>query len=109
MSREASVRGCINCFCMAIPTQGRPTSCSSSGLYRDKIRAVVDLEDDQFSLVDSTMDTVISGSELTMNLTNREVSYDRFQQFGDTIFYWKLPAEFLGNKVKRIDEITFLI
>ena len=93
---------------MAIPIHGRPTSCSSSGLYRDKIRAVVDLEDDQFSLVDSTMDTVISGSELTMNLTNREVSYDRFQQFGDTIFYWKLPTEFLGNKVKRIDEITFL-
>ena len=86
---------------MAIPTQGRPTSCSASQLYRDKIRAVVDLEDDQIALVDSTMDTVISGADLTMNLTNREISYDRFQQFGDTIFYWKLPAEFLGNKVEQ--------
>ena len=85
---------------MAVPSQGRPTSCSASQLYRDKIRAVVDMEDDTFALVDSTMDTVVSGSDLTINLTNREISYDRFQQFGDTIFYWKLPAEFLGNKVQ---------
>ena len=72
VSREAAVSGCVDCFCMAIPG----ASCAASTLYRAKLRASLDTED-ELSLVDSTMATVVSSGELTYNLTNREVSYDR--------------------------------
>ena len=39
--------------------------------------AVVEEDEKLFQLVTSNMDRVITGAELTMNLTNREVSYDR--------------------------------
>ena len=51
-------------------------------------------------LVDSSLETVISGQQLTLNTTGREVSYDGFQELGENIFYWKLPSEFLGNKAR---------
>ena len=98
-SREDSVGGCINCFCMGVPTGSRPTSCSSSQLYRDKIRADIDLTGPEFALVDSTLEKKIDG--LTLNTTNREWSFDQFQSLGEEILYWKLPAEFLGNKVNK--------
>ena len=88
-------------FCMAIPTGSRPTSCSSSQLYRDKIRADIDLNNPQFSLVDSSMEKQINVTDLTLNITNREWSYKQFQSLGEDIFYWKLPSEFLGNKVSK--------
>ena len=58
----------------------------------------------EFTLVDSSLETVISGQQLTLNTTRREVSYDGFQQLGDNIFYWKLPSEFLGNKARTINK-----
>ena len=84
---------------MAIPTGSQPTVCSSSQLYRDKIRADIDLNNAQFSLVDSSMKQQINVTDLTLNVTNREWSYKQFQSLGEDIFYWKLPSEFLGNKV----------
>ena len=86
---------------MAIPTGSRPTPCSSSQLYRDKIRADIDLNNPQFSLVDSSMEKQINVTDLTLNITNREWSYKQFQSLGEDIFYWKLPSEFLGNKVSK--------
>ena len=101
-SEEDSVGGCINCFCMAIPTGTGQTSCSSSQLYRDKIRADIDFTSPELALVDSTLERQINGSDLVLNTTNREWSFDQFQSLGEDVFYWKLPAEFLGNKVKTI-------
>jgi len=98
-SSEESLPGCINCFCMAIPTGTSPTSCKASGLYRDKIRAVFQDEDLDFSLIDSTLEREISGTQLRLNETSRELSYNRFRDLGEDIYYWKLPSEFLGNKV----------
>jgi len=98
-SSEESVPGCINCFCMAIPTGTRPTSCKASGLYRDKIRAVFQDEDLDFSLVDSTLQGEIPRDQLRLNGSSRELSYDRFGDLGDDIYHWKLPSEFLGNKI----------
>ena len=88
---------------MAIPTGSQPTACSSSQLYRDKIRADIDLNNPQFSLVDSNREQQINVTDLTLNITNREWSYKQFQSLGDDIFYWKLPSEFLGNKVSKND------
>jgi len=99
LSSEESVPGCINCFCMAIPTGSSPTSCKASGLYRDKIRAVFQDEYLDFSLVDSNLEREISGTQLRLNETSRELSYDRFRDLGEDIYHWKLPSEFLGNKL----------
>ena len=86
---------------MGIPTGSQQTACSSSQLYRDKIRADIDLNNPQFSLVDSAMAQQINVTDLTLNITSREWSYKQFQSLGDEIFYWKLPSEFLGNKVSK--------
>ena len=69
------------------------------------MRAALDEEEMEFTLVDSSLETVISGQQLTLNTTRREVSYDGFQQLGDNILYWKLPSEFLGNKARTINKI----
>ena len=87
---------------MAIPTGGDQTPCSPSQLYRDQVRLVVDTEDNMLQLIDSNNDTVIHGDQLMVNETSGEVSYDRMQELGDTIFYWSLPSEFLGNKVSFV-------
>jgi len=98
-SLEESAPGCTNCFCMAIPTGSQPTSCKASGLYRDKIRAVFQDEDLDFSLIDSGLENEIPASRLKLDGRSRELSYDRFEEFGDEIYYWKLPSDFLGNKI----------
>ena len=92
---------CVDCFCSAIPSpRGGPSACAASELYRDQVRAALDEEEMEFMLVDSSLETVISGQQLTLNTTGREVSYDGFQELGENIFYWKLPSEFLGNKAR---------
>ena len=101
LASEAAVSQCVDCFCSAIPDpRGGPSACAASELYRDQVRAALDEEEMEFMLVDSSLETVISGQQLTLNTTHREVSYDGFQQLGDHIFYWKLPSEFLGNKAR---------
>ena len=87
---------------MAIPTGGDRTPCSPSQLYRDQVRLVVDSDENMLQLIDSNNDTVIHGDQLAVNETSGEVSYDRMQELGDTIFYWSLPSEFLGNKVSFV-------
>ena len=75
-----------------------PSAGAAAELYRDQVRAALDEEEMEFMLVDSSLETVISGQQLTLNTTGREVSYDGFQELGENIFYWKLPSEFLRNK-----------
>ena len=29
----------------------------------------------------------------------QELSYDRFQELGDNIYYWRLPTKFEGNRL----------
>ena len=99
--------GCVDCFCSAIPSlRGGPSACTASELYRDKVRASLDEEEMEFMLVDSSLETVISGQQLTLNTTGREVSYDGFQGLGENVFYWKLPSEFLGNKARKTFKLT---
>jgi len=98
-SSEESVPGCINCFCMAIPTGAGPTACNPSHLYRDKVRAVFQDENLDFTLVDSNLERQIAGDQLRLNGSSRELTYDRFGDLEDEIYHWKLPSEFLGNKV----------
>ena len=49
--------------------------------------------------MDSNLEREISGTQLILNETSRELSYDRFRDLGDDIYHWKLPSDFLGNKV----------
>ena len=96
--------GCVDCFCMAIPTNMNPTPCSSSRLFRDKLKTVIEEDDHEFTLVDSTLHSVTDRSDLILRRTSNnefEVVFDQFQRFGDDILYWKLPVEFFGNKVKN--------
>ena len=64
-----------------------------------QIRAVFQDEDLDFSLVDSTLGSQISGDQLRLNGSSRELSYDKFGDLGNEIYHWKLPSDFLGNKV----------
>ena len=101
---------CVDCFCSAIPSpRGGPSACTASELYRDQVRAALDEEEMEFMLVDSILETVISGQQLTLNTTGREVSYDGFQELGENIFYWKLPSEFLGNKARTKNKFSIYI
>ena len=47
------------------------------------------------------MDEAINGSELILTPERQELSYDRFDEHPDTVFYWRLPYQFLGNKVSQ--------
>ena len=64
-----------------------------------QVRAVFQDEDLDFSLVDSTLGSQISGDQLRLNGSSRELSYDKFGDLGKEIYHWKLPSDFLGNKV----------
>ena len=58
----------------------------------------------EFSLVDSNLESEIGGNQLRINRSTRELTYDRFGDLGAAIYYWKLPSEFLGNKVIHLIE-----
>ena len=52
-----------------------------------------------FSLTDKYMEININSSDLVLNKERQEVTYDRFEDYPETVFYWRLPYQFLGNKV----------
>ena len=49
--------------------------------------------------MDSNLERQIAGDQLRLNGSSRELTYDRFGDLEDEIYHWKLPSEFLGNKV----------
>lgn len=57
-----------------------------------------------FSLTDRNLEYNINSSDLILSTERQEISYDRFDEDPETIYYWKLPHQFLGNKVN-----TFLL
>ena len=54
-----------------------------------------------FSLTDRNLEYNINSSDLILSTERQEISYDRFDEDPETIYYWKLPHQFLGNKVNN--------
>ncbi|XP_050085737.1 basement membrane-specific heparan sulfate proteoglycan core protein isoform X14 [Anopheles aquasalis] len=84
-------KGCIQCFCMGVSNQ-----CSSTTLTRDSIQASFADGRSAFSLIsDYTNPSVVANS---LPIANREIVYRNFGASDET-FYWRLPTQFLGNKL----------
>lgn len=77
--------GCINCFCMGVTPQ-----CTSSSLYRDKIRASFASNKTGFSLVSGYDDAQIITEQLSVE--NRELVYKHFEP--NEPYYWSLPIKY---------------
>jgi len=99
LSTEPELPGCINCFCSGVPTGNRPTPCRPSHLNRDQIRAVFQDSALGFTLVDSSLERTIDADQLEVNATTQELSYARFRDFGDDLYYWRLPTQFVGDRL----------
>uniref|UniRef100_A0AAG5CPX2 Basement membrane-specific heparan sulfate proteoglycan core protein n=1 Tax=Anopheles atroparvus TaxID=41427 RepID=A0AAG5CPX2_ANOAO len=83
--------GCVECFCMGVTDQ-----CSSTTWTRDTIQASFADGRSGFSLIsDYTNPSVVANS---LAVSNREIVYRNFGPSDDT-FYWRLPTQFLGNKL----------
>uniref|UniRef100_A0A182LXB6 Basement membrane-specific heparan sulfate proteoglycan core protein n=1 Tax=Anopheles culicifacies TaxID=139723 RepID=A0A182LXB6_9DIPT len=84
-------KGCIECFCMGVVNQ-----CSSTTWTRDTIQASFADGRSGFSLIsDYNKPSVVAHALPAMN---REIVYRNFGASDDT-FYWRLPTQFLGNKL----------
>uniref|UniRef100_A0A182FR49 Basement membrane-specific heparan sulfate proteoglycan core protein n=1 Tax=Anopheles albimanus TaxID=7167 RepID=A0A182FR49_ANOAL len=84
-------KGCIQCFCMGVSNQ-----CSSTTLTRDTIQASFADGHSAFSLIsDYTNPSVVANR---LPIANREIVYRNFGASDET-FYWRLPTQFLGNKL----------
>ncbi|XP_049279689.1 basement membrane-specific heparan sulfate proteoglycan core protein isoform X5 [Anopheles funestus] len=84
-------KGCIDCFCMGVVDQ-----CTSTTWTRDTIQASFADGRSGFSLIsDYNKPSVIA---LALPISNREIVYRSFGASDDT-FYWRLPTQFLGNKL----------
>jgi hypothetical protein len=51
-----------------------------------------------FSITDQYMEETNTSTDLVINAERRELTY-RLEEAGNTVYYWKLPYQFLGNKV----------
>ncbi|XP_058175045.1 basement membrane-specific heparan sulfate proteoglycan core protein [Anopheles ziemanni] len=84
-------KGCVGCFCMGVTEQ-----CSSTTWTRDTIQASFADGRSGFSLIsDYTNPSVVANS---LPVSNKEIVYRNFGVSDDT-FYWRLPTQFLGNKL----------
>uniref|UniRef100_A0A182NMM6 Terribly reduced optic lobes n=1 Tax=Anopheles dirus TaxID=7168 RepID=A0A182NMM6_9DIPT len=83
--------GCVECFCMGVSNQ-----CSSTSWIRDTIQASFADGRSGFSLIsDYTNPSVVAKA---LPASNREIVYRNFGASDET-FYWRLPTQFLGNKL----------
>ncbi|XP_053672067.1 basement membrane-specific heparan sulfate proteoglycan core protein [Anopheles nili] len=83
--------GCVGCFCMGVTNQ-----CSSTTWTRDTIQASFVDGRSGFSLIsDYTNPSVVANA---LPVSNREIVYRNFGA-NDETFYWRLPTQFLGNKL----------
>ncbi|XP_052863350.1 basement membrane-specific heparan sulfate proteoglycan core protein [Anopheles cruzii] len=84
-------KGCVECFCMGVSNL-----CSSTTQTRDVVQASFADGRSSFSLVsDYTNPSVVANS---LPISNREIVYRNFG-VSDETFYWRLPTQFLGNKL----------
>ncbi|XP_041762389.1 basement membrane-specific heparan sulfate proteoglycan core protein isoform X4 [Anopheles merus] len=84
-------KGCVECFCM-----GLTNVCSSTTWVRDTIHASFADGRSGFSLIsDYTNPSIVANA---LPVSNREIVYRNFGASDDT-FYWRLPNQFLGNKL----------
>ncbi|KAK3867232.1 hypothetical protein Pcinc_027289 [Petrolisthes cinctipes] len=85
--------GCIPCFCMGITD-----NCTSSNWYRQQESVSFTNYRQDFELVDRDQEKIIN-SGLYVDSGSRELIFREFSRVGQEVFYWSLPARFLGNKV----------
>ena len=97
-SNEWGEAQCISCFCMGVPYNGGQTPCQASNLIRDKEIAIFVDDSLRFSLTDLMLEVEINN--LSVDRQNRELYYDNMRQLTpDKRYFWRLPAQFLGNKL----------
>uniref|UniRef100_A0A182QPA6 Basement membrane-specific heparan sulfate proteoglycan core protein n=1 Tax=Anopheles farauti TaxID=69004 RepID=A0A182QPA6_9DIPT len=83
--------GCVECFCMGVSNQ-----CSSTSWTRDTIQASFADGHSGFSLISGYTNPSVVVKALPAS--NREIVYRNFGASDET-FYWRLPTQFLGNKL----------
>ncbi|XP_041377591.1 basement membrane-specific heparan sulfate proteoglycan core protein-like isoform X3 [Gigantopelta aegis] len=85
--------GCIACFCMGVTQM-----CQSTSWNRAQIGTSFLYEPAGFSLTDMMQKEMIDHG-FQVNRNTRELTYRGFGTLRDNIYYWRLPARFLGDKV----------
>lgn len=88
----ANQDGCLNCFCMGITK-----TCSSSNWYRQQERCIFTNDAQGFAITDVNQRSTVS-DRISVDSDSREIIYRDFSRVSD-VYYWKLPAKFLGDKV----------
>lgn len=87
-------KGCLDCFCSGVATE-----CSESNLYIEQIPVqIFSAETAGFSLTDR-----YKGERITygfhINVPTNEIGYT-FRPSSTHMWYWSLPTEFTGNRIK---------
>ena len=86
--------GCITCFCSGVTSQ-----CASSSLYRSKIFTSLTSGDIRgFSLTDSRQFESHTDN-LYVDPRLQKLVFTQFERLQPAVYYWKLPAKYLGNKL----------
>ncbi|KAI5699533.1 hypothetical protein M8J75_004395 [Diaphorina citri] len=86
-------RGCISCFCMGVTQR-----CSSSNWHRSQISSSFTRDVQDFKLVKYS-ETDYPITNLNVNTNAREIVFYDFTPTSQDVYYWSLPAKFLGDKV----------
>ena len=98
MSNEGGTSRCISCFCMGVPTNGRPTRCQASDWIRDREVAIFTDDSLKFGLTDILAEADIS--DLRVDRRNLELVFEEVTQLPpDRKYFWRLPVQFIGNKL----------
>ena len=98
LSKERGSPQCVSCFCMGVPTNGRPTPCRASNLIRDKEVAI--FTDDTLGFAITDLLSEIEVNDLSVDPRKFELYFNDIDQLtADKKFFWKLPAQFIGNKL----------
>lgn len=83
--------GCVECFC-----SGVTSTCTSSSLYRDSVRASFAPNRNEFSLI--TDFEAPEEADQDIQVINNEAIF-RNSSGDQDVFFWRLPSRFAGNKI----------
>ncbi|KAK7791103.1 hypothetical protein R5R35_012915 [Gryllus longicercus] len=86
--------GCIACFCMGVTGQ-----CRSSNWYRQQISSTFTRGTNDFHLVESQKKDEPIREGIQLNPEQREIVFSDFSRRSPSVLYWKLPSQFLGDKI----------